>query len=95
MEAFRARADAPKAISDVYYRDFIRDPLGVVEQVYASFGIELSSAARQAMENFMRQNQQGKHGAHEYSAQDYGLDPAAIRTRFARYIAARAIPVQA
>lgn len=94
MEAFRARSDAPKAIVDVHYRDIVGDPLGVVEQVYSAFGIELGAAARQAMEEFIANNQQGKHGKHDYDAADYGLEPASIRTRFADYIERRAIPVK-
>lgn len=94
METFRARSDALKAIVDVYYRDIGSDPLGVVEQVYAAFGIELSTAARQAMGAFMESNQKGKHGKHDYAAADYGLEPEALRSRFADYIARRAIPVQ-
>lgn len=94
MEAFRTRSDAPKAIVDVHYRDIVGDPLGVVEKVYSAFGIELNAAARRAMEDFMAKNQQGKHGKHDYDAADYGLEPAAIRTRFADYIARRAIPVK-
>lgn len=95
MEAFRARSDAPKAIVDVYYRDIVGDPLGVVEQVYSAFGIELGAAARRAMEGFMADNRQGKHGKHAYAAADYGLKPETLRSRFADYIARRAIPVQA
>jgi hypothetical protein len=94
MESFRAAFDAPKAITDVYYRDFVADPIAVVEQVYAAFGINLSAPARKAMEQFMASNQQGKHGKHDYAAADYGLEPAALRMRFADYIARRAIPVQ-
>lgn len=93
MEAFRARTNAPNEIVDIYYRDLVRDPLAVVEQIYAAFGIELSPAAQQAMKDFMAGNQQGKHGKHDYVAADYGLEPAAIRTRFGDYIARRAIPV--
>ena len=94
MAAFRTRPDCPAAIVDVYYRDFITDPLGVVEHIYAAFGIEFSAAARQAMEQFMSHNQQGKHGSHSYTAQEYGLDPAALRQRFGGYIDRHAIPVK-
>lgn len=93
VEAFRARTSAPNEIVDISYRDLVRDPLAVVEQIYAAFGIELSPAAHRAMKEFMVGNQQGKHGKHDYDAADYGLEPAAIRTRFADYIARRAIPV--
>lgn len=95
MEAFRMGAAAPKAIVDVYYRDFVADPIAVAEQVYAAFGIELSATARQAMEDFMASNQQGKHGKHDYSAADYGLETAVLHARFADYIARRSIPVRA
>jgi len=38
------------------------------------------------METFMRENKQGKHGGHEYSAEEFGLNAASIRKEFRAYI---------
>ena len=74
-------------------RDFIADPMQVVRSVYACFGLEFTDAAETAMIAFMATNQQGKHGKHEYAAEDYGLDRAALRGRFKSYIEAFSIPI--
>lgn len=92
--AVRASGRHDDRIMDSQYQDFVADPMQVVRSVYARFGIPLAEEAISAMEGFMAGNQQGKHGKHEYEAEDYGLDRAALRERFAGYIQAFSIPVR-
>lgn len=92
--AVRASGRHDDRIMDSQYQDFVADPMQVVRSVYARFGIPLADEAISAMEGFMAGNEQGKHGKHEYEAKDYGLDRAALRERFARYIQAFSIPVR-
>ena len=94
MEAFRTGSDQPCRMVDVFYCDFVSNPLGVIEQVYDALDLQLSTNARKAMEDFMSQNQQGKHGKHDYSAADFGLEPAKLHARFADYISRYAVPVR-
>jgi hypothetical protein len=90
MLAFRGgRADA---IVDSLYVDFIRNPLAVVRAIYDGFGMTLSDKALAAMQAFMADNQQNKHGKHEYSAESYGLSTDRIHRQFAPYIEAFSIP---
>jgi hypothetical protein len=76
----------PKRFVDVTHDDFVDDSLGVAKRVYEGFGLEITPAARAALEAHVAANPKGKHGSHEYSLEEYGLDPARVRERFAPYI---------
>jgi len=82
--AARDRADAAHFI-DVTHDDFVADATNVAENVYRHFGLDYSDRARAAMREHMRANPKGKHGKHEYSLDEYGLDPSQVRRRFAAY----------
>lgn len=92
--AVRASGRHADRIMDSQYQDFITDPMQVVRQVYVRFGMPLTDAAVASMATFMADNQQGKHGKHEYEAEDYGLNRGALRERFAEYIKTFSIPVK-
>jgi hypothetical protein len=70
---------------DVHFRAFLADPMKVIEGIYGHFGIELTGEAADAMRRFIDANPQGKHGLHRYEPEEYGLDVADERARFARY----------
>jgi hypothetical protein len=82
----KARDRHPDNFYDVYYRQFIADPMTVVAGVYSHFGLALSPAAEARMRNWIAQNPQGKFGKHRYSSEQLELDPGEIRRRFANYI---------
>src|SRR4051794_28610667 len=67
------------------YRDFMTDPFGVVRAVYKAFGRELSPDAEARMKAYLADRPKDKHGTHEYSFDDLGLDRASESARFARY----------
>jgi hypothetical protein len=70
---------------DLSYREFARDPLGGVRQIYEAFGAPLSTETEARMKNWLANNRQHKHGKHHYSLEEYGLTPDAISRRFATY----------
>ncbi len=74
---------------DVWYEDFVADPVGTVESVYAHFGLPLSGAAADAMRARHAEWAQagsGQSGAgHRYSLSDFGLTEAQVADRFAGY----------
>jgi len=86
--AMRAR-DALEAqrdqFFDVHFEDVLKDPVAVVAQIYAHFGIPLGSEARRRMEAFLSGNPRGKRGAHRYSLEDFGLEAERGGRRFADY----------
>jgi hypothetical protein len=72
-------------VVDLYYQDFIRDPVGTVRRAYQHFGLELSDAAASAMHSFLDDNPADKHGKHLYRFADIGMDEARVRSMFHGY----------
>ena len=74
-------------ILDVHYRELIGDKLSTVRRIYAHFGLNLSADTEAAMQGFLAENPQGKHGKHSYSSEEFGITDDQVRERFAEYIA--------
>ena len=75
----------PGRFIDVSHDAFVDDSLAVVRRIYEHFDMPISAAARAAFDQQVVANPKGKHGSHEYSLEEYGLDPSAVRERFAAY----------
>ena len=71
---------------DVSYRQFLKDPMGTIELIYAAFQLELTPRTAEAMQRHVAAHPQNKHGAHTYTLADYGLTPQMVSQRLARYI---------
>jgi hypothetical protein len=83
--AVRAAA-APVRFHDVGYEALVADPLGEVERLYARLGLELSDDARRRMRRWIGRYHHRRRGRpYRYSLADFGLDPAEVDRRFARY----------
>jgi hypothetical protein len=85
----RDRDSLPTArVEDVYFHELMADPMRIVGNIYAKTGLPLTEAVRGRMAAFLDENPRGKHGALDYDLRrDFGLEPAAIRARFAAYCA--------
>jgi hypothetical protein len=70
---------------DVFFRDFLADPLAVVHDIYERLGIELTRDAEGRMRRFLADNPQEKFGGHSYTFADTGLDARALRERMRPY----------
>lgn len=84
--ALSARPPAGLSILDVRYADLLADPLAVAARVCSFAGIPFTRAAERRMRATLAVTLSGGLQAHRYLPQDYGLDPADIRERFAAYI---------
>jgi len=86
--ALRAR-DAGRVpaerVVDVLYPDLMRDPIGVVDRIYRSFSIELTTEAEARMRGFLAANPKDKSGRHRYTLEEFGLDARRETERFADY----------
>ncbi|SNR72078.1 Sulfotransferase family protein [Haloechinothrix alba] len=81
--AERAKHD-PAQFYDVAYEDFVADPVGTVEGIYAHFGLEMSRRAREAMLRMQRESTSGaRRPAHRYALADFGLTEEEVDARFA------------
>lgn len=93
-EAFKAKHGAD-SIYDVQYADTVSDPIGTVRGIYDHFGEPFTAEAEAAMQAYMADNQQGKHGKHTYDLAEFGLTRDGVRAQFKDYIDRYAIPVKA
>jgi hypothetical protein len=71
----------------VHYRDVARDVPGVMRSLYAELDAPLPDDTLERMRSEIASRPKDKHGAHEYSFEDVGLDRTEQRDRFARYCA--------
>jgi hypothetical protein len=86
--AVAARRDGtipPGQAVDVFFGDFLADPMGVVHQIYRRLGVELTREVESRMRWFLAENPQEKHGGHTYTFADTGLDAGALRERMRPY----------
>ncbi len=70
---------------DVYYHTLVKDPLAVMKQIYTAFDMDWTSAGEVAMRQWLHENSQSKHGRHQYTPEEFGLEPDEIRERLKRY----------
>jgi hypothetical protein len=70
----------------VHYGAFMADPFGTIRSIYDRLGAELTPDAEARMRRFLAENRADKHGAHEYSFGDTGLDAGGVRDRARRYV---------
>lgn len=70
---------------DVYYKELVADPIGVVRGIYEKHGYPYSDAFEEAMQGWLDGNRQHKHGVHRYVLEDYGLSPNRVNEVFADY----------
>jgi hypothetical protein len=83
--AARERIDA-RRFFDVDYRAFVADPVGTLRRIYGHFELPFGPEQEAALAGHARANPQGKHGAHRYSLEEYGLSAEAVRERLAFYL---------
>jgi hypothetical protein len=83
FNAVRATQNAAQ-FCDVDYDDLARDPIGTVETIYSTFGIDLTDEARAAIAGTDERSKQGPRAPnHSYSLADYGLTEEQVKERFA------------
>jgi hypothetical protein len=70
---------------DVNYHEMIADPVKVIAGIYARFGRDVSPAYVDAIEGWVRENPQTKHGVHQHRARDFGIDPETVNRQFKAY----------
>ncbi|CAF0978480.1 unnamed protein product [Rotaria sordida] len=79
-------AQSKKHIFDITYDNLMKDPIGVVHQIYDYFNLHCSNEMEMAMHDWLLKNPQGKQGRHTYSLADFDLNREDIETRYADYI---------
>jgi len=70
---------------DVFYQEFIRDPLREVERIYGFLGLELTEDKKSRIRSYLRAKPQHRHGRHRYALEDFGLRGSDIRDLYNDY----------
>ena len=81
----RIDGELPDRIVDVHFRELVDDPVGAVERAYATMGRDLTGAHADAIRAYVGQRPQGALGKHAYTAEQFGIDEAAVRERMRPY----------
>jgi hypothetical protein len=71
---------------DVHFQELLADPVATAERILVHFGATPGPAERAALRAWHADHAAGRHGAHAYSAEQFGLSETAIRERFADYV---------
>ncbi|MEV0029842.1 sulfotransferase [Nocardia sp. NPDC050793] len=81
----RKRHNADQFV-DVYYDDFVADPIDTVRSVYRHFGLPLSAAAEAAMAALHAESTTGAaRPSHRYTLDDFGLTVDQVDEQFGEY----------
>ncbi len=81
----RDRCD-PARFVDVTHDEFVEDSLGVAQRIYQHFGLPMDARARAAIDAYAAAHPRGKHGAHRYALEEFGLTAERVRERFGAYL---------
>jgi hypothetical protein len=74
-----------RRITNVLFDSLVKDPIGTVRGVYEQFGYQYSAEMETGMQRWLDNNPQGKHGAHKYELEQFGLTKADIEREFGSY----------
>jgi hypothetical protein len=79
---------------DVHHREMVRDPIGTLRRIYAWLDLEFQPSFEQAVLEWQEVNRSGAHGAHNYTAEQFGLSTAQLRSDYGFYIRHFDIPIE-
>lgn len=85
-KAEQARERHPDQVIDIIHAEFHRDPMKVLERIYAFVGMEISDELRLALERRIEEKPELSRGEHRYRITDYGMTEAQAREPFDHYI---------
>jgi Sulfotransferase family len=89
---YRARHGAD-SIYDIQYADQLRDPIREMRRLYAHFEQPFTPTIEAAMQRLTSNNPKGKHGAHDYTLEEFGLNTTGVRNHFREYCEQYRIPL--
>lgn len=80
----RSRTTPRERLFHIHYAELVRDPMAIVESLYANFGVEMTVEGRQRIRAFLDRSHQT--ATNHYSFEEFGLDPHALSMQFASYM---------
>jgi hypothetical protein len=93
MAAREKHRDKADRFMDIQFEEVVADPVAALGRAYERFEIPWSNDVEGRMRSFLADNPRGKHGAHQYRIEDFGMTLGQIRERFAGYCNQYDIPL--
>jgi hypothetical protein len=93
MAARDKHTDKADQFIDIQFEEIMADPVAALGRAYERFEIPWSGDIEERMRAFLADNPRGKHGAHRYEIEDFGMTLGQIRERFEGYCRAYDIPL--
>jgi hypothetical protein len=90
----RERLGRESQFFDVHFREVLDDPVGTLRRAFDAFGMPLSETAQQNMQGWIDAHPAGRHGAHNYTAEEFGLDAGELSEAFAAYRERFGVPAE-
>jgi len=90
----RAEGSLPGRHGDVRFGDLMARPVDAIRAAYEQIDRPFTFRHAEAVERYLRDKPRGKHGAHSYTAEDWGFDPAALHRDLAPYMGAFDVTVE-
>ena len=85
-KAEQVRKQHPDNVLDIIHSDFHRDPMAVLERIYAFIGMNITSEVRAGFIRRIEEKPELAHGVHRYNIADYGMTEEEVREPFRDYI---------
>ena len=71
---------------DVFFDDFVKNQMSVVDSIYSRFGWELRPEDRARMKQLLQRERRGKHGVHQYSLNQIGVTRPELDNKYTHYL---------
>jgi hypothetical protein len=94
LAARHADGTLPARFGSCRFADLMEDPVRAIEGAYGAIGRELDAAHRDAIVAYLRDKPRGKHGVHQYTAEEWGFDAEHLRKELAHYVETFGIPFE-
>jgi hypothetical protein len=85
-KAEQVRKQHPGKVLDVIHADFHRDPMAVLERIYAFIGMNITAEVRAGFVRRIEEKPELAHGVHRYNIADYAMTEEEVRESFRDYI---------
>ena len=71
---------------DSHFADLMTDPVAAIRKIYDAAGLDWPEGHADRIDGYLRDKPKGKHGKHEYTLEEYGLEAATIDAVYADYV---------
>ena len=91
----RTEGSLPGVYGDVRFTDLMDDPVDAIRGAYTQIDREVTDVHARAIPDSLEAKPRGKHGAHAYTAEEWGFDAQELRSSMAVYLDTFGIPNEA